>query len=80
MKNDARTVFVAFSSESVKSSFEKLKEGASEEKELYAFINRALDDLKEDPFTGIKIPRKLWPKEYASQQIDNLWKYDLPNA
>ena len=37
--------------------------------------------MKKDPFVGIKIPKKLWPKEYGKNYgINNLWKYDLPNA
>jgi len=48
---------------------------------LFEFLNRAIDDLKEDPYSGIKIPKKLWSKDYVRKyKVDNLWKYDLPNA
>lgn len=80
-KEDNRAVHVAFADESLKKAFDKLQHGASEERELHLFINRALDDLKKDPFVAIKIPRKLWPPEYGKKYgLDNLWKYDLPNA
>ena len=50
-------------------------------KKLYKFLERATDDLKKNPNCGIKIPQSLWPKEYIKKyNIDNLWKYDLPNA
>ncbi len=40
-----------------------------------------MDDLKKDPTCGIKIPKKIWPKEYSKKySITNLWKYDLPSA
>ncbi len=81
MRKDSREKFVSFVESETKESFEKLKSGKFEEKELHKFIDRALDDLKKNPFTGIKIPKKLWPKEYAKKyKIANLWKYDLPNA
>ena len=29
----------------------------------------------------LQTPKKLWPKDYVKKyNIDNLWKYDLPNA
>ncbi len=48
---------------------------------MYKFIDRAIDDLKQNPTCGIKIPKKMWPKVYVQKyRITNLWKYDLPNA
>lgn len=82
MKNDySIKKYVAFADKKIKDSFDKLKKGKFEDKELYKFINRALDDLKNNPFVGVKIPKKQWPKEYVKKyEINNLWKYDLPNA
>ena len=78
MKKD---IFVAFISQKIKIEFEKLKSGKFEDERLYNFIKRAINDLKENPSSGTKIPKKLWPKEYVKKhQITNLWKYDLPNA
>ena len=72
---------VAFISEKIKSEFESLKGGKFEDKQLYSFIERAINDLKSKPLCGIKIPKKLWPQEYIRKfGITNLWKYDLPNG
>lgn len=76
-----KEIYVAFISKKLKEEFENLKSGKFGDKQLYNFINRALDDLKVNPACGIKIPKKLWPKEYIKKfKITNLWKYDLPNA
>lgn len=78
---DKRLKYVTFADDSTKESFGKLKEGKFEDRELFRFINRALDDLKENPFVGVKVPKRLWPKEYIQKyRIRNLWKYDLPNG
>jgi len=76
-----KEIFVAFISKKLKGEFTSLKSGQFTDKRLYAFIDRAIDDLKVNPTCGIKIPKKLWPKEYSQKyKITNLWKYDLPNA
>jgi hypothetical protein len=37
--------------------------------------------LKENPFCGIAIPKRLIPKIYIRKYgINNLWKYNLPGA
>jgi hypothetical protein len=37
--------------------------------------------ITENPYSGTKIPKNLWPKEYLSNyNITNLWKYDLLNG
>ncbi len=72
---------VIFSEKKLEISFEELKEGKFEDKKLYEFINRAINDIKKEPICGVKIPKKLWPKTYIQNYgITNLWKYDLPNA
>lgn len=76
-----KELFVAFISQKLKDEFESLKDGRFEDKKLYSYIQRAIDDLKKTPLSGIKIPKNLWPKEYIQQyKINNLWKYDLPNG
>ncbi|HLF53583.1 MAG TPA: hypothetical protein VI544_00205 [Candidatus Nanoarchaeia archaeon] len=58
-----------------------LKEGKFEDKKLYEFIDRAINDLKNNPLCGIRVPKKIWPPEYIKKySITNLWKYDLPNG
>jgi len=76
-----KPIYVAFANKRLENNFEKLQTGKFEDKQLYKFIERAINDLKKNPISGIKIPKKLWPKYYGKEyQITNLWKYDLPNA
>jgi Txe/YoeB family toxin of Txe-Axe toxin-antitoxin module len=68
---------VVFANNKLKIKFNSLKTN----KMLYKFIKRAIHDLENDSFCGIKIKKKLWPKFYIRKhQITNLWKYDLPNG
>jgi Txe/YoeB family toxin of Txe-Axe toxin-antitoxin module len=77
----SKELLVAFISSKLKKEFELLKEGKFEDKKLYKFIDKAMDNLKKNPTIGIKIPKNFWPKEYIQKyDISNLWKYDLPNA
>ena len=44
-------------------------------------IIRAIQDLKENSFCGIQVPKRLIPREYIQKYgINNLWKYDLPKG
>ncbi len=79
--NQARITRVAFADERVKKAYEELEGGRFEEKELRKHIDNAIRDLKGSPFCGVRIPSKLWPKEYVSKfNVNNLWKYDLPGG
>ncbi len=73
---------VVFADERVKKAFEKLKNSKTEDKKLREWLERAFGDLEENPFCGIQIPKRLIPKEYHKRfgKLDNLWKYNLPNA
>lgn len=76
-----KSIYVAFISTKLKAEFNSLKSGKFEDKKLFEFIDRAMDDLKKDPLCGTKIQKRLWPKEYKQKYgITNLWKYDLPNG
>lgn len=76
-----KQIHVAFITKKLKELFEQLNDGKFEDKQLYKFINRAMDDLKQNPTCGIKIPKKLWPRKYVKEyNVTNLWKYDLPDA
>jgi len=73
--------YIKFADEKVKKSLEKLKDSKTEDKKVYGWIVRAFEDLEENAFCGIRIPKQLIPKEYIKQYgIDNLWKYDLPRG
>ena len=72
---------VVFADEKVKEAFQRLQDSRTEEQNLYRWLNRGFDDLAENPFCGIQIPKKLIPKIYLKKyDLDNLWKYNLPNA
>ena len=72
---------IRFVEETVKYSFYRLQDCDSSEKELFRFINQAMDNIEKNAFCGIQIPKKLIPKEYIKNYgATNLWKYDLPNA
>ena len=52
-----------------------------QERELFKIINQALDNLEENAFSGIQIPKRLIPKYYAQKyDVKNLWKYNLPKG
>ena len=72
---------VYFGDKRLKESYEKLKYSKVEDKMLYKWISRAIDDLEENAFCGIQISKKLVPRFYIDKyNIDNLWKYDLPKG
>ena len=78
---DTKQAYVAFADVKLEREFETLKEGKFQDKRLYQFIERAIKDMKNNPACGIKIPKRLWPKTYVEHyDINNLWKYDLPNG
>jgi Txe/YoeB family toxin of Txe-Axe toxin-antitoxin module len=72
---------VVFADAKLKKAFETLKDSKTEDKKLYGRLERAFRDLEKDAFCGIQIQKRLIPKEYIKKYgIDNLWKYNLPNA
>ncbi len=72
---------IRFVDESIREAFYKLEKGDNSERELFKFINQALDNIEENAFCGIQIPKRTIPKEYISKfGVKNLWKYDLPKA
>ena len=72
---------IKFAEKKIQKSFEKLKNSKTQDKKLYKWIYNAFKDLEENAFCGTQISKKLIPKVYIEKYgIDNLWKYDLPNA
>lgn len=68
---------VVFISEELEKEYEELPEGDQIKKS----IKRAIEDLKQNAFWGIQIPKRLIPEEYIKRyNAKNLWKYDLPNG
>ena len=68
---------VIFVDEKLEKEFLNLEEN----NEIKKFIQRAINDIKQNAFCSIPIPKRLIPKEYTSKyQIKNLWKYDLPDG
>jgi Txe/YoeB family toxin of Txe-Axe toxin-antitoxin module len=69
---------IEFVNEQLKKAFDKLK---TEDRKMYDMISRAFNDIEDNAFCGIQIPKKLIPKEYIKKYgARNLWKYNLPGA
>ena len=72
---------VAFADAAILEAFRQLQAGRFEEKRLADRIAGAIGELKQNPFAGVAVPRRLWPREYVRRfEIDNLRKYDLPDG
>ena len=72
---------VMFADEKIKKAFDRPKDSQGEGKMLYEQLNRAFDELAENAASGIQVPNRIIPKEYIRKYgINNLWKYNLPNA
>ena len=72
---------VTFISNNLKETYHELETGKFEDKKLFNFINRARNDLLQNPLCGIHIPNRLIPEEYTKNYgLTNLWKYDLPDG
>lgn len=71
---------VAFADAKVEKEYKKLGNQSNPEKNMKRYVDRALDDLKKNPSCGTPLPKKLIPKKYKQKGVDNLWKYNLPNA
>ncbi len=73
---------VVFPDKKLYKTFISLKDSKdNQDRNVYKWINRAIDDLKINPCCGIQIPKRIIPKEYIKKyNIDNLWKYDLPRG
>jgi len=69
---------IQFVTEKIKKSFENLKRT---DFKMYNFILRAFEDIEENVFCGIQVPKKLIPREYLKKfGVRNVWKYNLPGA
>ena len=69
---------IKFTDKKTQKAFEKLE---TNNKKMFDWLIRAFNDIEENAFCGIQIPKRLIPKEYVQKnKIKNLWKYNLPNA
>jgi len=69
---------VVFADEKIKEAWVKVQE---QEPELAKQLLKAKENILENAFCGIQISKNLIPKEYIQKyEINNLWKYNLPNA
>ena len=72
---------IRFADEKVKKSFEELAHSKTEDQNLYKLLEQAFQNIEENAFIGIQLPKRQIPKELTKKYgIDNLWKYNLPNA
>lgn len=72
---------IRFSDEKVQEAFEKLSKSTKDKQKVHEWLVRAFEDIKENAFCGIQVPKRLIPKEYVKKyKVNNLWKYNLPNA
>lgn len=56
----------------------RAEKGEGEAGYLLALIGKATEELSSDREAGVRVPRKLWPREYVQKYgITNLWKYNL---
>lgn len=68
---------IQFADNKIQKLFEKISDD-----DLKKQLIRAFDNLEENAFCGIQIPKKLIPKEYLKKfgNLTNLWKYNLLDA
>lgn len=69
---------IVFADEKIKEAWKRASET---DPELAKQLLKAKQDILENAFCGIQLPKELIPKEYIQRyRITNLWKYNLPNA
>jgi len=72
---------ITFAEEKVEEAYYKLEKGDESERELCKLISQALQNIEENAFCGVQVPKRLIPKEYVRKyKVNNLWKYDLPRG
>ena len=72
---------VIFHSDKLYNLYLGFEHGSNEEKKLYKWISRAINDLKRNAFSGAAVPKEQIPKKYYKEfEAKTIWKYDLPNG
>ena len=68
---------VVFANPKLKQAYDNLEYSTHEDRQLHKLIKATIDVLKINPLLGIKVPKKLIPKAY---QTDNLRKINLTSS
>ena len=68
---------VKFAAPGLEERYAHLAGGDAAERDLHKHIATAIAWLREDPFCGIQVQKRLIPKEYG---VKNLWKLNLPRG
>ena len=72
---------IRFADEELKKAFYSLEKGDKDTQQMFRIMNQAIDNIEQNAFCGVQVPKKLIPKDYIIKyQIRNLWKYDLPRG
>lgn len=72
---------VKFIDEKLGKTFQRLKNSRTEDKKLYDWLSRAFEDIEENAFCGIQIPKRLVPEKYIKKyKTKSIYKYNLPGA
>ncbi len=66
---------IRWENEKLRENFYKMKGSKGN---LFTQINHALDEIEQNAFCCIQIPKKLMPSKW--KMYNNLWKYDLPSG
>ena len=56
---------VKFGDDNLKRAYHELESGRFEDKQLKEWLDRAVQDLRKNAFSGIQIAKRLIPKEYT---------------
>ena len=67
LNTNPKNIKIIFFDEFIEKSFQKLKEGTSEEKVLFKLINETIIQLKKDPFDSIIVKKAQIPKIYVQK-------------
>jgi len=74
MKNSSKVFFI---SQKLEEKFSKLSFG----NRIKKAIIKSIFQLRRDAFSGIQIPKRMFPKGYVKKWgINNLWKHNLPQG
>jgi hypothetical protein len=71
---------IRFFDKTTQEAYYRLEKGDNSEKELFLIMNQAMDNIEQNAFCGIQMPKRLIPREYVKKGIKNVWKYDLPRG